>query len=204
MMKFESDCLILLVVILLLCGDVEHNPGPKTRYSYSICYLPVRCNQKALLCDFCELWCHCKCSGAKNEAYSFINELIILLGIVHAVLLVVCHFMTSFLTFKDSMVTCFSDDQFSDVSSFAQPNNGLHIAHLNCWSFLSHKDEIVQLICISHLDVLTLSKIWLDDIIPDVEFFLWDLITYCIVKIETIMVVVWLLWYQIVSPIGPD
>ena len=38
---------------LLLCGDVEHNPGPKMRSS--ICCLPIRRNQKALLCDFCEL-----------------------------------------------------------------------------------------------------------------------------------------------------
>jgi len=93
-MTFESDCLVLLVVILLLCGDVERNPGPMTHYPCSICYLPVRRNQKALLCDLYELWCHCKCSGVNNEAYSFYQRTSYFTWIIHAVLLVVCYFMT--------------------------------------------------------------------------------------------------------------
>ena len=37
--------------------------------------------------------------------------------------------------------------------------------------FLSHTEEIVQLICTLHLDVLTLSETWLDDTVPDGEVF---------------------------------
>ena len=73
-MLFESDCLVFLVVILLLCGGVERNPGPKMHYPCSICCLSVRWNQKALLCDLCNLWCHCKCSGITNKVYSYYQQ----------------------------------------------------------------------------------------------------------------------------------
>ena len=47
-----NNCLVFttlhyykLLVILLLYGDVEHNPGPKTHYPCSICCLSVFWNQ---------------------------------------------------------------------------------------------------------------------------------------------------------------
>ena len=39
--------------VLLLCGDVQSNPGPSTCYPCAMCYCPVRWNQEALLCDVC-------------------------------------------------------------------------------------------------------------------------------------------------------
>jgi len=73
-----------------------------------------------------------------------------------------------FLTLEGSVETSFDNDCFP-LSNLHQPSYGLLIAHLNCRSFLSHKDEIVQLICTLHLDVLTLSETWLDDTVSDGE-----------------------------------
>ena len=39
-------------LLLLLCGDIQANPGP-VRYPCSVCKKSVKCNQKALLCDGC-------------------------------------------------------------------------------------------------------------------------------------------------------
>ena len=42
---------IFLLVLLLSC-DVELNPGP-VRFPCSVCYKPVRVDQRALQCDVC-------------------------------------------------------------------------------------------------------------------------------------------------------
>ena len=55
---------------LFFCGDVEYKPGPGIRYPCGICYQSVRRNQKALLCDLCDFWIHCKCSGVSNQMYA--------------------------------------------------------------------------------------------------------------------------------------
>ena len=73
----------------------------------------------------------------------------------------------------------------SDVASFVSDNhegsdsdlcpclmpvvNGFRIAHLNCHSFLLHKEEVFSLMRDYHLDVLALSETWLDDTVSDVE-----------------------------------
>ena len=50
------------VLILLLCGDIAPNPGPrKWKYPCMICSGPVKKNQDGLLCDDCNLWNHLKC-----------------------------------------------------------------------------------------------------------------------------------------------
>ena len=47
--------------------------------------------------------------------------------------------------------------------------NGFRIAHLNCRSFLLHKEEVFSLMHDYHFDVLALSETWLDDTVSDVE-----------------------------------
>ena len=74
-------------VYRILCsGDVEINPGYKSaensplsnstqgqvkkyKHPCKICCKSVRCNQKGILCDSCDLWFHCRCIGMKNEIY---------------------------------------------------------------------------------------------------------------------------------------
>jgi len=57
----------LLWVLLLVCGDVELNPGP--RYPCTVCSLGVGNTQQAIKCDGCGQWCHAACGGMTEEEY---------------------------------------------------------------------------------------------------------------------------------------
>ena len=145
-------------VILLLSGDISINPGPQTRYPCSICNRPVRCNQKALLCDLCDLWSHCRCSGAGDQVYSHYQQ------VEHFSWCCPCCIAgslpfndCSFLTSEDSLLACI-DDNISTNLGLPQTSAGLRIAHLNCRSLLSHKDDILDLTNVLHLDILSLSE----------------------------------------------
>ena len=50
-----------LVLTLLLSGDIPTNPGPIKKPCID-CSRPVRNNQQALMCDFCDRWVHRKCT----------------------------------------------------------------------------------------------------------------------------------------------
>ena len=50
-----------LVLTLLLSGDIPTNPGPIQNPCIDCCR-PVRNNQQALMCDFCDRWVHRKCT----------------------------------------------------------------------------------------------------------------------------------------------
>lgn len=52
--------------LLLLCGDVESNPGP--RYPCSICSTSVSATDKrgSFKCNLCRKWVHLKCSGLNS------------------------------------------------------------------------------------------------------------------------------------------
>ncbi|XP_056004379.1 uncharacterized protein LOC125659658 isoform X2 [Ostrea edulis] len=63
----------LLKCILLLCGDVSPNPGT-VRFPCSTCRKPVKSNQKAIQCDFCELWVHLKCTNLDLAAYMSLGK----------------------------------------------------------------------------------------------------------------------------------
>ncbi|XP_055995545.1 uncharacterized protein LOC125668382 isoform X2 [Ostrea edulis] len=62
-----------LVKCILLCGDVSPNPGP-VRFPCSTCRKPVKSNQKAIQCDFCELWVHLKCTNLDHAAYMSLGK----------------------------------------------------------------------------------------------------------------------------------
>ena len=54
----------LLLLILLVIGGIEPNPGPVTRnwkYPCGTCQKPVKNNQRGLQCDSCGLWSHLNC-----------------------------------------------------------------------------------------------------------------------------------------------
>ena len=126
----ESDCFSWCNSAVM--WGYKRNTGPKARYPCSICCLPVRRNQKALLCDLCKLWCHCKCSGVNNEAYLYYQQIShFTWNCSHCITGCLPFHDCSFLTSEDSMVTCFDNNYFSTVSSLVQANNGLCIAHLN-------------------------------------------------------------------------
>ena len=63
----------------------------------------------------------------------------------------------SFINSEDSFTT-FPDLDDSSVGRAGLPpaTSGLRIAHLNCRSFLAHKDDIFDLMYTFHINVLTL------------------------------------------------
>ena len=60
----------LFQCFLLICGDVEMNPGP-IRFPCGIYGKPVAKNQKALQCDICDVWSHMRsqCLNITPEEY---------------------------------------------------------------------------------------------------------------------------------------
>ncbi len=71
-----------LLLILLLSGDVERNPGPTTetiinnsQFPCNICTDEVTWNEDALQCEGCDDWIHRKCMCMSLEEYSRLGHL---------------------------------------------------------------------------------------------------------------------------------
>ena len=59
---------VLCMLLLLLCGDIETNPGP-TRYPCKLCRKPVAKTHRALCCEGCDQWVHILCAGIPKTEY---------------------------------------------------------------------------------------------------------------------------------------
>ena len=62
-----------LTLFILLSGDIHYNPGP-IKYPCTECIKPVRSNQKAIQCDFCNFWTHLKCTNISLAEYNFLSR----------------------------------------------------------------------------------------------------------------------------------
>ena len=58
--KVNKTFLFINVLLLLIGGDVNPNPGP-VKYPCGLCSKAVRSNQDGLCCDGCDKWHHLKC-----------------------------------------------------------------------------------------------------------------------------------------------
>ena len=60
----EARCNTLVVILLVLAGDIEINPGP-VKFPCKMCHKPVVVNHRAVMCDRaeCQQWVHIKCGG---------------------------------------------------------------------------------------------------------------------------------------------
>ena len=58
----------LSLMMLLVCGDVQTNPGP-TKHLCMGCNGPVASNHRAMGCDQCGNWLHIKCGGITPTDY---------------------------------------------------------------------------------------------------------------------------------------
>ena len=68
--------LSLLTCMLLLCGDIQQNPGPVTNkhiYSCGLCELPVTWEHvDGLCCDGCDVWHHSSCIELCSADYDLL------------------------------------------------------------------------------------------------------------------------------------
>ena len=65
----------LPLLTLLLCGDVECNPGPRRlKYPCGSCQRAVMSNQPGVQCEVCYLWYHCRCLGLTSVDYSELQQ----------------------------------------------------------------------------------------------------------------------------------
>lgn len=57
-------------VLLLLAGDTELNPGPRSvKYPCLICKKPAKGDQQCLQCDTCDGWYHTECMNMPKQIY---------------------------------------------------------------------------------------------------------------------------------------
>lgn len=59
----------LLLNLILLCGDININPGTAWKYPCGLCKKPVKCNQLGLQCDSCDSWLHVRCLEMNIDDY---------------------------------------------------------------------------------------------------------------------------------------
>ena len=61
----------MLLLIILLGGDVQVNPGP-IKYPCGMCSRPVANNHRGLECDECESWVHIRCGDVTAKNYEML------------------------------------------------------------------------------------------------------------------------------------
>ena len=66
----------IIMIMLLMCGDVEMNPGPvnDSIYPCGYCELQVGWSRRALCCDSCSLWYHKTCLSMASDDYARLEE----------------------------------------------------------------------------------------------------------------------------------
>ena len=64
-----------LTCILILSGDLETNPGPRSfKYPCGVCSRPCKSNQPSIQCDSCETWIHKKCMAMTAQIYEILGN----------------------------------------------------------------------------------------------------------------------------------
>ena len=68
----------LTTLVLLMCGDVEPNPGPAINagniFPCGYCGLNVGWSMEGVCCDNCSVWFHCSCADIGKSEYSRLNQ----------------------------------------------------------------------------------------------------------------------------------
>ena len=68
----ETDT--FLVNLLLLCGDISLDPGQGVKHLCAVCNKPVKPNQKAIQCNYCDRWHHTRCCEMNNLVYDALAD----------------------------------------------------------------------------------------------------------------------------------
>ena len=61
---------LFLLLILLLSGDIESNPGPRqVKFPCGVCEKAVKWKQRAIACENCSKWYHVECMQMSTNTY---------------------------------------------------------------------------------------------------------------------------------------
>ena len=60
---------LFLLSLLLLNGNIETNPGPQYKYPCRVFSKAMKCNQKRIQCDTCEVWYDTRCCAMNDQIY---------------------------------------------------------------------------------------------------------------------------------------
>ena len=68
---------LITLNVLLLCGDVQSNPGPRQSsiYPCAYCQLHVGWENSGINCDNCEIWFHRSCADLSTSEYNRLSEI---------------------------------------------------------------------------------------------------------------------------------
>ena len=73
--KFQGNNSSLFSFLLLLSGDVENNPGPRSIYPCGICEQDVTWEGPGgICCDTCDIWFHNECCGITSHEYLLLGR----------------------------------------------------------------------------------------------------------------------------------
>ena len=169
---------ILMMTLLLCCGDVESDPGPRSTYTpkhpCTSCSKGVTSRSKAISCDMCDNWTHVKCSDSITiAAYNNAVE-------TDAVLNFTCNKCQ--LLQLPSSPDIFNESSASNESSadLTEPvvdedvfipfkTKGLHLIHANARSLRHKIPELNIIIQRTNASVVAVTETWLDDSITNAE-----------------------------------
>ena len=169
-----------LLSMLLLNGNVETNPGPQYKYPCGDCAKPVKCNQKGIQCDMCNIWYHARCCVMNDHIYdSLANSLCIWICISCGL----PNFFTSLFNSIHSINTSNSFQPLTEFTTETRPGSintsiGLPVATsspcakhskkrslliltVNCQSILAKNEDLPQLAADCKPDIIIGSETWL-------------------------------------------
>ena len=159
----------------MLSGDIHLNPGP-VRYPCTVCYRPVKLNERALSCDVCQRWTHCRCSGVSVVDYQRLQGLDQFTWMcpscyANSLPFADCSVLSSVDTSSSDGLSVISDSSVASALFIPKDYDrcNLRMAHLNCRSLLAHLEDILALASDGCIDVFALSETWLDETVSDTE-----------------------------------
>ena len=63
-----------MILLLLLSGDIEVNPGPTSIYPFGICERAVNNSHRAFCCDGCDIWYHKTCISMCTQDFEYLEN----------------------------------------------------------------------------------------------------------------------------------
>ena len=73
-LHFDSKNASHLILLLLLSGQIETNPGP-IKCNCGVCENEIDKKDKAINCDKCQFWSHIQCIGFSENYYKLLQLL---------------------------------------------------------------------------------------------------------------------------------